>query len=164
MYTHTHVTCLCRWWCFLTGRGGGGESGRGDGSRYVTMFSGQCTEGVLGRGREFRWDEEEEEEEEWQSAGEEEWQSFGKKKGTLSENWKSAKEGGKLGEITALSSTHNLPLCIKLHTEAVNTATHTSSSAGLRVSSSGEGFASDSVEALARVGAWAGLGSPPSCE
>lgn len=41
---------------------------------------------------------------------------------------------------------------------------HTSSSGDLRVSPSGEGFTSDSREALAEAGFGAGLGSPPSCE
>lgn len=116
-YTHTHITCLCCWWRFLTGRGGGGESGRGEGSRYVTMFSGQCTEGVFGRGRGFRREEEEgEEEEEWQSAGEEEWQSFGKRKEHCQKAEMSAETGRQAGGENQPHTLHHPPRRTYLHT------------------------------------------------
>lgn len=70
-------------------------SGRGEGSRYDTMFSGQCTEATLGRGRGFRLQEEEEEREERQLADAEEGQSlWGKRRDHRSEDEEEEKAEG----------------------------------------------------------------------
>lgn len=63
-----------------------------------------------------------------------------------------------------IRETHSYIHTHTLHHLAPNTTTHTSSFGGLGVSPSEEGFPPDSVEALVRAGAGAGLGSPPSCE
>lgn len=69
------------------------------------------------------------------------------------ESSRKKEEYGKIATLSFTNTSHSHFAVYKTtHTQSLNTATHTSSSGDLGVSPSGEGFTSDSGEALAKVG------------